>query len=117
MSVSDPGPCAAITAGPRSICAALSLAAPLLLAALYGFLVSDSGSRILSGYGSRNVGAGIATVGVILLAGAGIVLFGLVMGVCALRRRERPLWLSVVALALNSAIVLVAIGAVVQRRL
>lgn len=98
------------TKAPQAVCAALSLASPLILLGMYLFLSTEWGGRWFDKYSLRNYGSGIVTFALLLLVVAAIMIFGVAMGLWALRRRERPRWLASLALALNSLILLFAFG-------
>lgn len=82
----------------------------MLLLGLYLFLISSRGTRKFDAFASRSIGAGLAALGMLFLVIAGLLVLGLVMSICAMKRREQPAWLSRVSLAVHAVAVLAAVA-------
>lgn len=99
------------TKTPRPVGTAIGVAGPLLLLALYLFLISGRGTRAFDGFAGRNVGTGIVAVAGLYLSIAATLLIGLLATVWAVWRRERPVWLARTLLAVHVVAVLLALNA------
>lgn len=112
FQMSNAAPTSAVAKTPRAVGTVIATGCPLLLLGLYGFLVSPRGTRMYDAFASRNVGTGLVAFGLLMLVIAGILLVGLAAAAWAVLRREKPIWLARVVLALHVALVLLALRAV-----
>lgn len=88
----------------------VSVACPLLLLCLYAVLSAPQGAHVYDNFASRNLGAGIAAMGMLFLFVGGLLIVGLVTSVVAIRRSEKPGWLSRVSLAAHALAMLTLFG-------
>lgn len=102
----------AATTPPRRVCTVIAGACPLLLLGLYLFLSSSRGGRMYDAFAGRNLGTGLVAYGILIIAVAALLFIGIGLGLWAVVRRERPVWLARTILAVNALLALAAWNAV-----
>lgn len=97
---------------PRRVCTAIAGACPLLLLGLYLFMSSVRGKHMYDTFAGRNLGTAVVAYAMVINTVAALLLVGLGMGLWAVVRRERPVWLARIILAVNALLALAAWNAV-----
>lgn len=107
--MSQPTPGSESSKAPRSYYTACAASCPLLLLGLYGYLGSEQGTRSLDALASRNFLTGMMVIVLPVVVMAAIVIIGFATSIRAVRRREKPAWAAWIVLAVNAAILMVAL--------